>query len=122
MKHRDTEIKQRMHGLSEKCGGNLCVCVVQLVKMVPRAGLTYHEGIVSSHGPLIAQPGCSPMPDVAARPPCDPIWTAMRAEAWSEDERDPILRKFLKETILSSRRLEEALSLHLSSKLGTEHV
>ena len=61
------------------------------------------------------------MPDIAGQTP-DPIWTAMRAEAWSEEERDPLLRKFLKETILSSRRLEEALSLHLSSKLGTEHV
>src|SRR5262245_41850783 len=65
--------------------------------------------------------GTFPMPDIAGQPP-DPIWTAMRAEAWSEEERDPLLRKFLKETILTSRRLEEALSLHLSSKLGTEHV
>src|SRR5262245_7747415 len=62
------------------------------------------------------------MPEPAAQQPCDPIWTAIRAEAWSEDERDPILRKFLKETILKSRRLEEAMSLHLATKLGTEHV
>ncbi len=62
------------------------------------------------------------MPDPAAQQPCDPIWTAIRAEAWSEDERDPILRKFLKETILKCRRLEESLSLHLSSRLGTEYV
>jgi len=62
------------------------------------------------------------MADPAVQQPCDPIWTAIRAEAWSEDERDPILRKFLKETILKSRRLEDALSLHLASKLGTEYV
>jgi serine O-acetyltransferase len=62
------------------------------------------------------------MPEPAAQPPCDPIWTAIRAEAWSEEERDPILRKFLKETILKSRRLEDALSLQLSCKLATESV
>src|SRR3974390_3395538 len=62
------------------------------------------------------------MPEPAAHPPCEPIWTAIRAEAWSEDERDPILRKFLKETILKSRQLEDALSLQLSAKLGTEYV
>lgn len=62
------------------------------------------------------------MPEPAAQPPCDPIWTAIRAEAWSEDERDPILRKFLKETVLKGRTLEDALSLQLSSKLATEHV
>jgi len=54
--------------------------------------------------------------------PCDPVWTAIRAEAWSEDERDPILRKFLKETILKNKRLEDALSLVLSAKLATESV
>lgn len=54
--------------------------------------------------------------------PCDPIWTAIRAEAWSEDEREPILRKFVKETILKSRKLEDALSLILASKLATESV
>jgi serine O-acetyltransferase len=62
------------------------------------------------------------MPEPASQSPCDPIWTAIRAEAWSEEERDPILRKFLKETILKSRRLEDALSLQLSSKLATESV
>ncbi len=62
------------------------------------------------------------MADSAAQQPSDPIWTAIRAEAWSDEERDPILRKFLKESVLKSRRLEEALSLQLSSKLGTEFV
>src|SRR5437763_15223916 len=54
--------------------------------------------------------------------PADPIWTAIRAEAWSEDERDPILRKYLRDTILKSRKLEDALSLQLSAKLATETV
>ena len=62
------------------------------------------------------------MPESASQQSTDPIWTAIRAEAWSEDEREPILRKFLKETILKCRRLEESLSLHLSMKLGTEYV
>jgi len=62
------------------------------------------------------------MPDPATQQPGDPIWTAIRAEAWSEDERDPILRKYLKETILKCRRLEESLSLHLSSRLGSDYV
>jgi serine O-acetyltransferase len=62
------------------------------------------------------------MPEPAPQQPGDPLWTAIRAEAWSEDERDPILRKFLKETILKCRRLEESLSLHLAAKLGTEYV
>jgi serine O-acetyltransferase len=62
------------------------------------------------------------MPEPNSNQPGDPVWTAIRAEAWSEDERDPILRKFLKETILKNRRLEDALSLVLSAKLATESV
>lgn len=62
------------------------------------------------------------MPEPSGQPACDPIWTAIRAEAWSEDERDPILRKSLKETILKARSLEDSLSLQLSVKLGTEFV
>ena len=52
----------------------------------------------------------------------DPIWTAIRAEAWSEEERDPFLRQFLTHTILKSRKLEDALAQLLSSKLATECV
>src|SRR4051812_48391894 len=50
---------------------------------------------------------------------CDPIWTAIRAEAWSEEEREPYFRKFLSDVILKSRRLEEALSRILVQKLAT---
>lgn len=53
---------------------------------------------------------------------CDPIWTAIRAEAWSEEERDPFLRQFLTETVLKNRRLEDALAQLLASKLGTGGV
>ncbi len=52
----------------------------------------------------------------------DPIWTAIRAEAWSEEERDPFLRQFLTQTILKNRRLEDALAQLLCSKLATECV
>lgn len=47
----------------------------------------------------------------------DPIWTAIRAEAWSEEDRDPYLRPFLSSTILKIKRMEDALSLLLSAKL-----
>lgn len=50
----------------------------------------------------------------------DPIWTAIRAEAWSEIEREPYFSKFLTEVILKSRRLEDALSRILLHKLTTE--
>lgn len=49
----------------------------------------------------------------------DPIWTAVRAEAWSEEEREPILRNYLLQTVLKHKRLEDALSLHLAGKLAT---
>lgn len=62
------------------------------------------------------------MAEASGQIPGDPIWTAIRAEAWSEEEREPLLRKYLKETILKSKRLEDALSLHLASKLATESV
>jgi serine O-acetyltransferase len=50
----------------------------------------------------------------------DPIWTAIRAETWSEQERDAYLRQFLTVTILRSKRLEDALGLVLSAKLKTD--
>ncbi len=62
------------------------------------------------------------MADASGQQTGDPIWTAIRAEAWSEEEREPLLRKYLKETILKSKRLEDALSLHLAAKLATESV
>lgn len=52
----------------------------------------------------------------------DPIWLAIRAEAWSEEERDPFLRQFLTATILKNRKLEDALSQILSAKLANDCV
>lgn len=50
----------------------------------------------------------------------DPIWTAIRAEAWSEQEREPILREFLGQTVLTQRRLDDALAIYLSHKLALD--
>lgn len=52
----------------------------------------------------------------------DPVWTAIRAEAFSEEEREPWLGQVLRETILKKRRLEDALNLQLSRKLATDSV
>ena len=62
------------------------------------------------------------MAEESGKPSGDPVWTAIRAEAWSEQEREPLLRTCLAETILKSKRLEDALSLHLAKKLATEAV
>lgn len=60
------------------------------------------------------------MPDPSsASQVADPVWTAIRAEAWSEAERDPVLQELLSEAVLKCRRLEDALSLHLSARLAT---
>lgn len=50
----------------------------------------------------------------------DPIWTALRAETWSEQEHDAYLRQYLTTTILKSKRLEDSLGLVLSARLKTE--
>ncbi|MBS0267010.1 MAG: serine O-acetyltransferase [Planctomycetes bacterium] len=62
------------------------------------------------------------MADTSGQQTGDPIWTAIRAEAWSEEEREPLLRKYLRESILKSKRLEDALSSHLAAKLATESL
>lgn len=52
----------------------------------------------------------------------DPVWTAIRAEAWSEAEHDSYLQLFLTKTVLKSKRLENSLSQILSAKLATDCV
>ncbi len=52
----------------------------------------------------------------------DPIWTAIRAEAWSEADNDAYLRAFLTKVILKGKGLESALSMILSAKLATDCV
>jgi serine O-acetyltransferase len=50
----------------------------------------------------------------------DPIWVAVRKEAEDEAQREPMLSSFLHATILAHKRLEDALSFHLASKLASE--
>lgn len=62
------------------------------------------------------------MADAADPRTSDPIWMALRAEAHSEEEREPWLSQFIRQTVLKSKRMEDALSLQLSTKLATESV
>lgn len=52
----------------------------------------------------------------------DPVWTAIRAEAWSEEEREPVLKSLLYQAVLKQRSLEDALGLLLSGRLASEHL
>lgn len=51
------------------------------------------------------------------RKAADPIWEAVRAEALEATRKEPMLSSFLHATILAHKRLEDALSFHLASKL-----
>jgi serine O-acetyltransferase len=53
---------------------------------------------------------------------CDPIWTALRAQAEHVAESDPELSSFVHSTILKHDRLEAALSYHLAKKIGGEDL
>jgi len=48
----------------------------------------------------------------------DDIWEAIRKEALSQTEQEPMLASFFHAVILSHRSLEDALSFHLASKLA----
>lgn len=50
----------------------------------------------------------------------DPVWTAIRAEAWSEEDREPVLKSSLYQTILKQRRLEDSVALLMSERLATD--
>lgn len=52
----------------------------------------------------------------------DRIWESIREEARADSEREPILASFLHATILNHTRLEDALSFHLASKLGSPNI
>jgi serine O-acetyltransferase len=49
----------------------------------------------------------------------DTIWKKLREEARQKAESEPILASYLHATILNHRRLEDALSFHLATKLST---
>lgn len=52
----------------------------------------------------------------------DPIWLRIRREASEDAAREPMLASFLHAVVLNHRRLEDALSFLLASKLGSANV
>ena len=48
----------------------------------------------------------------------DRVWHSLRNEAAQKAESEPVLASYLHATILNHRRLEDALSFHLASKLA----
>lgn len=53
---------------------------------------------------------------------CDPIWSALRAEALELAESEPALASFAHATILKHERFEDALSFHLAKKIGGDDL
>jgi len=53
---------------------------------------------------------------------CDPIWSALRAQALELAEKEPSLASLAHATILNHQQLEDALSYHLAGKIGSEEV
>ncbi|HEY6577842.1 MAG TPA: serine O-acetyltransferase [Rhizomicrobium sp.] len=53
---------------------------------------------------------------------CDPIWSALRAQALDLAGTEPSLASLAHATILNHEQLEDALSYHLARKTGSEEV
>ena len=53
---------------------------------------------------------------------CDPIWSALRAQASELAESEPSLASLAHATILNHEQLEDALSYHLARKIGSEEL
>ncbi|MGH6872675.1 MAG: serine O-acetyltransferase [Rhizomicrobium sp.] len=53
---------------------------------------------------------------------CDPIWSALRAQAEEIAQCERSLASFAHATILKHARLEDALSYHLATKIGNDDV
>ncbi|HEX3432294.1 MAG TPA: serine O-acetyltransferase [Rhizomicrobium sp.] len=53
---------------------------------------------------------------------CDPIWSALRAQASELAETEPSIASLAHATILNHERLEDALSYHLARKIGGEEL
>lgn len=65
------------------------------------------------------EPMMRPVEKIAS---CDPIWSALRAQAEELAESEPELASFAHATILRHDRLEDAVSYHLARKLGGEDL
>ena len=53
---------------------------------------------------------------------CDPVWTALRAQAEELARDEPSLASFAHATILKHERREDALSYLLAKKVGSDEV
>ncbi|HEY2071481.1 MAG TPA: serine O-acetyltransferase [Rhizomicrobium sp.] len=53
---------------------------------------------------------------------CDPIWSALRAQAEEIANSEPVLASFAHATVLKHGRLEDALSYLLATKIGDDNV
>lgn len=53
---------------------------------------------------------------------CDPIWSALRAQAQTLADTEPALASLAHAVILNHARLEDALSYYLAKKIGCEDV
>ena len=53
---------------------------------------------------------------------CDPIWSALRAQASELAETEPSLASLAHATVLNHDRLEDAFSYHLARKIGSEEL
>jgi serine O-acetyltransferase len=53
---------------------------------------------------------------------CDPIWSALRAQAEEIAQTEPALASFAHGTILKHGRLEDALAYHLATQIGDTDV
>lgn len=76
------------------------------------------SGDLSGPCPSLASSSRS-LPSHQALPITDPVWATLRIEAWSEFDREPLLRRLLLEAILDQPGLEVALSHLLAAKLST---
>jgi serine O-acetyltransferase len=53
---------------------------------------------------------------------CDPVWSALHAQAEELARVEPSLASFVHATILTHEKLEDALSYHLARKIGGDDV
>src|SRR2546423_1744553 len=53
---------------------------------------------------------------------CDPVWSALRAQAEELGREEPALASFAHAVILKHERLEDALSFHLAKKIGGDEL
>lgn len=58
----------------------------------------------------------------ATDPDTDPIWQSIREELFAAVKAEPMLASFFHATVLNHNSLEDALSFHLASKIGSPTI